>query len=136
MRDTDAVTPRRLPYLCLAYGCVAIGAAGIVLPLVPTTPFLLIAAWAAPKGSPRLAAWLDRHPRFGPPLQAWREQGAVPARAKRLACVLLLASWGMLLATASSVWVAVGAAPLLLAVAIYVCTRPLPKGSCPPQPYR
>ena len=103
------------------------GAAGIVLPLVPTTPFLLVAAWAAPKGSPRLAAWLDRHPRFGPPLHAWREQGAVPARAKRLACVLLLASLGVLLATAPSAWIAIAVAPFLLAVAIYVCTRPLPR---------
>lgn len=125
MSDAVPVARWRLPYLCLACSCVAVGAAGLVLPLLPTTPFLLLAAWAAPKGSPRLAEWLQRHPLLGPPLHAWRSQGAVPARAKRLACVLLAASWGMLLAT--NHWLALGATPLLIAVAIFVCTRPLPK---------
>ena len=125
MRDAGSVARWRLPYLCLACGCVAMGAAGLVLPLLPTTPFLLVAAWAAPKGSPRLAAWLEQHPLFGPPLQAWREQRAVPARAKRLTCLLLLASWSVLLASSASI--AVIATPLLIAVAIFVCTRPLPK---------
>ncbi|MGJ7458784.1 YbaN family protein [Halomonas sp. MA07-2] len=114
----------RLAWSGLAYGCIGLGTAGLVVPLLPTTPFLLVAAWAAPKGSPRLARWLHEHPRLGPTLCAWREQRAVPRRAKRLALVVLLASWLVL-------W-AGGAAPLVLAltaflfcgVATFLLTRP------------
>jgi hypothetical protein len=128
MSDVRSLAHRRLAYLCLAWACIGLGAAGIVLPLLPTTPFLLVAAWAAPKASPRLDAWLHQHPRFGPPLRAWREERAVPARAKWLACTLLLASWVILLATADKPWIPIVTAPLFLAVAIYVSTRPLPRG--------
>ncbi|MEA3251843.1 MAG: YbaN family protein [Pseudomonadota bacterium] len=117
-------SPRRLAYLCLAYGCVGLGAAGIVLPLLPTTPFLLVAAWAAPKGSARLDEWLHRHPYFGPPLRAWREQRAVPKRAKWLACLLLLVSWLILLSTSDSAKVPLITGLLFSCVAIFLVTRP------------
>lgn len=83
----------RMAWRCLAYGCIGLGTAGLVVPLLPTTPFLLVAAWAAPKGSPRLARWLWEHPRLGPTLHAWQSQRAVPRRAKRLAAGLLVLSW-------------------------------------------
>ena len=75
----------RLIYI--AIGCIAVvlGVIGIFLPLLPTTPFLLVAAWAFAKSSPRLEAWLTNHPRFGPPLRDWRERGAIPKRAKVIA---------------------------------------------------
>ena len=120
---------RRWPYLCLAYACIALGAAGLVLPLVPTTPFLLLAAWAAPRGSPRLDAWLRRHPRFGPILRAWDEERAVPTRAKWLACALMLLSWTIMLITTSSKWVPIIAGAIFVGVGIYVCTRPAPRPS-------
>jgi uncharacterized protein len=116
----------RLPYLLIAYAGVGLAAAGVVLPLLPTTPFLLVAAWAAPRGSPRLDAWLQSHPRFGPLLRAWREERAISVRAKRLAFGLLLASWSVLAATAPSPWIPIAVAPLCAAVALYVATRPVP----------
>lgn len=120
---------RRLAYLCLAYGCVGLGALGLFLPLLPTTPFLLVAAWAAPKASPRLDAWLQRHPRFGPILRAWREERAVPARAKWLACGLMLLSWIIMLMATSSLWVPLASGLLFITVAVYICTRPLPRSA-------
>jgi len=126
MTQSPPATRRRLPYLCLAYACVALGAVGLFVPLLPTTPFLLVAAWAAPKGSPRLDEWLRRHPRFGPILRAWREEGAVPTRAKWLACGVMLLSWVLMLAIAASVWVPLMTGLLFIAVAGYVCTRPVP----------
>ena len=118
---------RRLAYLCLAYACIALALAGVFLPVLPTTPFLLVAAWAAPKASPRLEAWLHRHPRFGPLLRAWREEGAVPTRAKWLACSLMLASWLIMLLATSSLWVAAITGVLFVSVGTYVCTRPAPR---------
>ena len=129
IQSGTALIHRRLPYLFLAYACVGLGAAGIFLPLLPTTPFLLVAAWAAPKGSPRLDAWLRQHPRFGPVLRAWREEGAVPTRAKWLACALMSLSWVLMLVTAPSPWVPVVTGLLFIAVAAYVCTRPAPADS-------
>jgi uncharacterized protein len=118
---------RRLPYLCLAWVCIALGAAGVFLPLLPTTPFLLVAAWAAPKGPPRLDAWLRNHPRLGPYLRDWEEERAVPLRAKRLACALLLVSWVILLLISTSSWLPIAMGALFVTVGVYVCTRPLPQ---------
>ncbi|MFY0989168.1 YbaN family protein [Halomonas sp. C05BenzN] len=114
----------RLVWSGLAYGCIGLGTAGLVVPLLPTTPFLLVAAWAAPKGSPRLARWLWGHPRLGPTLHAWRDRRAIPRRAKRLALVLLVISWLMLWAGGAPPIVLVLTAVLFCTVAAFLLTRP------------
>ena len=86
----------RAAYLTVALAALICGLAGILLPLLPTTPFLLLAVWAASKGSPRLQKWILTHPTLGPPLTAWREQGAVPTSARWLACTALAISWALL----------------------------------------
>jgi len=97
---------------------------GVVLPVLPTTPFVLLAAFFASKGSPAFTFWLDNHPRFGPVIFQWRTRQAVPASAKVLACSMMTLSWVFLF------WG--GAGPLVLmivgitlsAVACYLLTRP------------
>lgn len=111
-------------YQGLALVCIGLGAIGIVLPLLPTTPFLLVAAWAAPKGSTRLANWLWMHPRLSPILHAWRDQRAVPKRAKNTACTLLAISWGTLIIAGSSLPILAFTGILFTIVAIFVLTRP------------
>jgi hypothetical protein len=74
---------RRLLYLGLGFASVALGAAGILLPLLPTVPFMLLAAFFFARSSPRLEAWLVDHPRFGPHIRAWRERGAISPAGKR-----------------------------------------------------
>lgn len=111
-------------WCALAYLCIGLGAAGIVLPLLPTTPFLLLALWAAAKGSPRLANWLLCHPRFGPYLHAWREQRAIPPRAKLTAYVLLGISFTTLWLSGASLWLLAAMALFFSAIAAFIATRP------------
>ena len=85
----------------LACFSLLLGLIGVVLPGVPTVPFLLVSAWSAGKGWPPLEVWLFAHPRFGPPLKRWREQGAVPRNAKYLATVMMTLSVVLLLVSSA-----------------------------------
>ncbi|WP_294930320.1 DUF454 family protein [uncultured Paracoccus sp.] len=69
-------------YLGMGLVFTGLGFAGAFLPVLPTTPFLIVAAACFARSSRRLEGWLLRHPRFGPLLVAWRERGAIPIRAK------------------------------------------------------
>ncbi len=83
----------RLLWLSLAYASLGLAAIGLVVPGMPTTVFVLIAAWAASRGCPVLRARLESHPRYGTHIQAWHEEGAIPANAKRLAIIMMALSW-------------------------------------------
>ncbi|CAH1693975.1 conserved membrane hypothetical protein [Hyphomicrobiales bacterium] len=72
-------------YLALGLFFVALGFVGAFLPVLPTTPFLILAASCFARSSRRLERWLMRHPWFGPMLQEWRLRGAIPRKAKIMA---------------------------------------------------
>jgi len=96
---------------------------GAFLPVLPTTPFLLISAWAFAKSSPRLERWLLEHPRFGPRLVAWREHRVIPIGVKLTAFASMAASLAVLVALQR--WWAVGIGGALMAIgALYIGTRP------------
>ena len=73
---------------------VALGVAGIFLPLLPTTPFLLLAAACYARASPRFYGWLLSNRTFGPIIRAWRDKRAMPRRAKGKAIVLVAITFG------------------------------------------
>ncbi len=120
----------RLLYLGFGILMVALGAVGAFLPLLPTTVFLLAALWAFARSSDRLHAWLWHHPRFGPPIRDWTRHGAIGRRAKVLAVALLLLSPVVMLLTGVRGWVVAAVVPILVAVGLFIVTRPAP----PPKP--
>lgn len=117
-------TLARLLWRALAVLSIALGLVGIVLPGLPTVPFLLLAAWAGSHGWPALEQWLLSHPRFGPPIRRWREHGAVPRRAKWLASLMMTASAAVLLLSSVPLPVQIAVPALMACVAAWLWRRP------------
>ncbi|MCB1960471.1 MAG: YbaN family protein [Rhodocyclaceae bacterium] len=114
---------RRPAYLAAGLVALALGFIGIFLPLLPTTPFVLLAAFCFARGNPAWEARLLADPRFGPSIRAWRERGAIPRNGKRLAVLMMLISalggWFLL----TPPWHVVPAG-VCLVVGAWVLTRP------------
>lgn len=72
--------------------CVGLGVAGIVLPVLPTTPFILLAAYCFARASPRLHRWLLDSRTFGPMIREWQTHRAIPWRTKLTAIALMSAT--------------------------------------------
>ncbi|KQV33412.1 MULTISPECIES: YbaN family protein [unclassified Rhizobium] len=118
---------KRTVYLVLGWIFVAIGIVGAFLPLLPTTPFLLLAIWFFARSSPKMESWLFNHPRFGPGLRAWRDERAIPRRAKIMAVCLIAASYALMWFTAKpSPTVAVVTAAILCCSGLFIVTRNSP----------
>ncbi|UXI02824.1 YbaN family protein [Photobacterium sp. TY1-4] len=79
--------------LLIGWLCVGLGVVGIFLPLLPTTPFLLLASACFMRGSPRLSRWLHQHPHFGPILHNWHQHRAVSRTVKRRANLMIVLSF-------------------------------------------
>lgn len=116
----------RLPWLCLTLSSLVLGLVGTVLPLIPTTPFILLAAWAAPKGSPKIERWLREHRTFGPLLINWREQRAISISAKTVAFVAMLLSWITLYTLHYSNLFLLVLGALFICIGVFLLTRPTP----------
>ena len=117
---------RRLAWVVLAYVTLALGVIGIFVPGLPTTPFVLLSAYAAARGSRRLHAWLLAHRQFGPMIRDWQATGAVSRRAKRAATAMMALSAAVMFATAPKLWMAATGTAIMGVVAIWLWRRPEP----------
>ncbi len=115
-------------HLAVGYASLALGLAGIVLPLLPTTPFVILAAWCFARSNPALAERLYENPRFGPLLTTWRDQRAIPLRAKICALLALALSYAMTVWLVRSPYVPFILAAVMGSVGLYIVTRPSPRG--------
>lgn len=119
-------------HLLQAFGwvCVALGAIGVVLPIMPTTIFLLLALWAFARSSPRLHTWLLTNPHFGPYIDDWEKHRIIPVRGKVMAVGMMTASAGWLgFGTSAPLFVVIGVVAILVCVAVYILTRPSRPGT-------
>lgn len=91
--------PLRWLWLALAYLSLGLAVLGVIIPGLPTTEFVLLAAWAASRSSPRLAAWLETHRIFGSLLRNWRDGGIITRHAKLMASLSMLVALSIMLLT-------------------------------------
>ncbi|WP_331346660.1 YbaN family protein [Cellvibrio sp. UBA7661] len=126
-KHTGISLPEKVGYLALACVSLFIGLVGIVTPLLPTTPLLLLSAWSAAKGSPRLHHWLINHPQLGKPVVTWQQEHAIPAAAKKLALFMLACSWLVMAFIDVDGRLLVASFFFFIAIATFIWTRPLPQ---------
>lgn len=88
---------KRTLYFILGWCFFGIGGIGVFLPVLPTTPFMLLSLWAFSRSSQRFHDWLYHHRFFGPPLQQWKQYRVIPRAAKIMAITMMLLSCGYLL---------------------------------------
>lgn len=134
LEDRRAPPPRRaeerhpvvrVVFLLLGMIFVLLGFIGLFLPVMPTVPFLIVAAACFTRSSSRLEAWMLDHPRFGPLLRDWRERGAIPRRAKWLALVGSCSGFVVMLVLHAPGWpLGVCIAAVIAAAMVYVFSRP------------
>jgi uncharacterized membrane protein YbaN (DUF454 family) len=116
---------KRWGWFALGWTMVALGFIGLLLPVMPTTIFLILAAGCFSHSSPRFEKWLLDHRWFGSSIRRWRERGAIPLKAKVFAIVSMAGGYVMLLITADPVWwIDLIVATVLLICAAYVASRP------------
>ncbi|UAW99356.1 YbaN family protein [Halopseudomonas nanhaiensis] len=114
---------RNYAWRALASAALAVGAIGVVLPGLPTVPFVLLAAWAGARGWPDLERRLLAHPHFGPLITDWRDNRAVPRRAKYGASALMTLSVVSLWIAPAPLWLRWVLTGLLAGVACWLWTR-------------
>jgi len=119
-------TWQKVLWLLVAYIALALGLIGAFLPILPTTPFLLVAVWAGSQASSKFKWWLLRHKRFGPGLRDWYRDKAIARPAKITAVLVISASWLVIILGDSPIGVIAFTGLLFTCIAGFLLSRPEP----------
>ncbi|MCL7465493.1 YbaN family protein [Phaeovulum sp. NW3] len=114
----------RFLWLIAGLVCFALGVIGAFLPLLPTVPLMLLAAFCFARSSERLHNWLLSHPRFGPAIIDWSERRSIARPAKWAASVSILAAFALSVALGVGPKILVIQGIVLIAVAVFIWSRP------------
>lgn len=115
---------RSILYKILGLFCVGMAYVGLVVPGIPFSIFLVIAAWAFAKSSPRLHAWLYNHPWFGKFLTNWTQKKVFPTRGKYLMIVVMASSLSFLWFTTENIKAVAWSGGFMILVAIWAWRYP------------
>jgi uncharacterized membrane protein YbaN (DUF454 family) len=121
----SSATIKKAVFAGLGWLFFSVGVVGAFLPVLPTTPFMLLALWAFSKSSERLHNFLWNHPKYGMLLRNWKEHGIIPLKAKITALVMMSAS-AVFMVLFSNIPLPMIVATLIFMLigAIYMSTRP------------
>jgi uncharacterized membrane protein YbaN (DUF454 family) len=103
---------------------LALGIIGAFVPVLPTVPFILLAAWAAARSSPRLSHWLENHPRMGPHIRDWRNGGVVSRPAKWMATAMMASGGAIMMIVVRPLWVPLAVIAIMTTVGVWLWRRP------------
>lgn len=141
MTQKTSFNVKSLLFLALGYICFALGFIGLFLPILPTTPFMIVALWAFSKGSVKMHSWLLNHPRFGQSLRNWEQHKIIPLRAKIVAAIFIAGSATYILFFSTiSTYIAAIAVTSMACALTYVLSRkskittPYAAPNTPPKP--
>ncbi|MGH8494237.1 MAG: YbaN family protein [Moraxellaceae bacterium] len=116
--------PLRWALMIFAVLCLVLAVIGVIVPGMPTTVFVLMAAWAAARSSPRFSQWMEKHRLFGPMILDWRAGGFVSRRAKWSAGLMMGLCAIILFGTHTPPVVAFTASAIMAVVLLWLCQRP------------
>ncbi|WP_332059851.1 YbaN family protein [Bartonella sp. CB74] len=117
--------PLRICYFIVGWAMIILGVIGMVLPIMPTVPFLLVASWCFARSSPRFYYWLNNHRIFGLPIRKWKEKRAIPTFVKIFVVVSMACGFlSFLMILHPALWLTLLVAATLFLIAIYIMTRP------------
>jgi uncharacterized protein len=122
---TTILTMKRTILNIIGWLAVALGTLGVFLPLLPTTPFILLAAWCFSRSSPRFHAWLLYRSWFGPYLRHWQQHKAMPPGAKPRAIIMILLTFALSLWLVKMFWVRILLLVILFCLLIFMWRIPV-----------
>ena len=125
-RISNATVIKRYLYLTLGFVCVALGFIGTVVPGIPTTPLILVAAWAFSRSSKRFESWLLRHRVFGPLIHDWRNYRGIRRKNKIVAISVIVPTFAITITLTFNVVIDIVFALFGVALCVYLATRPEP----------
>jgi uncharacterized protein len=116
---------KKILFNVIGWASVGLAFLGVVLPIMPTVPFLLVAVWAFSKSSPELAERIRNHKTFGPMIRDWQDGGVIPRKAKAAAIVMMLCSGSFLwFWSPAPKWLSGSIVLGMFLVATFVLSRP------------
>lgn len=116
---------KRIVLAIVGWICVILGVAGIFLPILPTTPFILLASWCFARSSKRFHNWLLQHPKLGPLIQMWQSGQGIPRRVRNRAILAIAVGMTLSAIIVGKWWVALMLAAIGTSVSFYLLRIPV-----------
>ncbi|WP_421724412.1 YbaN family protein [Bauldia sp.] len=118
------LSPRRAVWFAIGTMALAVGGIGVVVPVLPTTPFVILAAFAFARSAPSFARRLEASRTFGPMIVDWRAHGAIAPRFKGLAIAMMVGAFSISVALSVSTLILVIQAICMAIAAAFILSRP------------